>query len=200
MKNRLPILLPLLLALALLPAGCGVSLDNDAVDLTVNPATAAKRPPPSNVPFVPPADSLPPPRTDWRTSAPPPAALPGLATPHILTDAEKADVLRIVLEYPTTANWLNGRTDYRVTHYEWYALVWAADGIREAYYAVGEVEFAASGIPNYVNPNAYWYPGLTIAVGDWDIYQMQIAVGLSSGKVALADGPYYSLSSPGRFK
>ena len=199
MKNRLPIILPLLLALALLLTGCGQPLNNAATTSTENPATAAKQPP-ATTPFPPPATAPPPPRTDWPMSALPPAGLGGLANPHLMTAAEQAAVLALCLAYPTTANWLQGRNDYRITHYEWYAITWTYDGNRSAYFALSESEYAASGVPNYINPHAFWYPGLTIAIGESTIYQMQIAVDLESGKIVIADGPYPSLSSPDRFK
>jgi ligand-binding sensor domain-containing protein len=77
---------------------------------------------------------------------------------------------------------------------------WNSNGEAGTWWSLEYDRVANEGIPDFVNPHARWYPGVTIAVGEGTIYQMQIAVDLDSGKTAMADGPYPSLSSPDRFK
>ena len=63
-----------------------------------------------------------------------------------------------------------------------------------------DYEIVEQGVPSYVSKSAKWYPGVTIAVGEGTITQMQIAVDLETEEAVMADGPYPSLGSPDRFK
>ncbi len=146
----------------------------------------------------PPITSPPPPKTDWEKGSPPPAGIEGWQQPRPLTENEKARVVEIAVSSPEASAWLQGRADYRTAPVNWYAIIWSPDGEAGTWWAP-EYKIVDEGIPSYVNPYAYWYPGVTIAVGEGTIYQMQIAVDLDTGKTAMVDGPYPSLSSPDRF-
>jgi hypothetical protein len=80
----------------------------------------------------------------------------------------------------------------------WYALVWNDIGETRVWSAY-EYEIVDKGIPDF-SSRVYWYPGVTLAIGEGTIYQMQIAVDLDNGKAAMIDGPYPSLDSPDRFR
>jgi hypothetical protein len=133
----------------------------------------------------------------WTQGPPPPSGIGGWQQPRALTEDEKARVVQIALNSPKTSDWLQGRTDYRVAPVDWYAIVWE-DGKPETWWASG-YEIVDEGIPAYISPYALWYPGVTIAVGQGTIMQMQIAVDLDAGKAVMEDGPYPSLNSPDRF-
>ena len=115
-----------------------------------------------------------------------------------MTEDDKARVAQIAVNSPEASDWLQGRTDYRVSPVDWYAIVWRDGKFGE--WSVLEYPIEDDGIPCYVSPYALWYPGVTIAVGQGTITQMQIAVDLEAGKTAMVFGPYYSLSSPDRFR
>jgi hypothetical protein len=151
-------------------------------------------PPPASV------TSPPPSKTDWEQGSAPPAGIGGLNRPGALTEAEKTEVIEIALKDQRVSEWLQQRTDYRTSAVDWYAIMWNSDGEAGTWWSM-EYDTVTNGeVPDYVNPSAYWYPGVTIAVGEGTIYQMQIAVDLETQKVAMEDGPYPSLSSPDRFK
>ncbi len=121
-------------------------------------------------------------------SAAPPAGIGGWPKPRPLTDAEKARVVGIAVNVSASA-WLKGRTDYRVSGVDWYAAIWHANDQPEWWHC--SYDIIDKGIPGYVNPYGYWYPGVTIAVGQpGNLMQMQIAVDLDNGKTAFVDGPY----------
>lgn len=151
-------------------------------------------------PIPSPITSPPPPRTDWEEGSPPPAGIAGWEQPRPLTEYEKARVVEIALSSQRTSEWLQGRTDYRVGPVDWYAIIWNSNGEAGTWWSLEYDRVANEGIPDFVNPYAQWYPGVTIAVGEGTIYQMQIAVDLDAGKAAMVEGPYPSLSSPDRFK
>ncbi|MDD5701612.1 MAG: hypothetical protein PHU23_06120 [Dehalococcoidales bacterium] len=148
---------------------------------------------------APPSASPPSPRTNWEPGSPPPAGIGGWQQPRPLTEDEKARVIEIAVSSPEASTWLQGRTDYRTSSVNWYAIIWSPDGEAGQWWA-SEYKIVDERIPNYISPYAYWYPGVTIAVGEGTIYQMQIAVDLEAGKPVMVDGPYPSLSSPDRFR
>lgn len=150
-------------------------------------------------PTPPPITSPPPPRTDWEKGSPPPEGIEGWEQPRPLTEDEKAEVVEIALSSQRASEWLQGRADYRVGSVSWYAIIWS-NGEAGTWWSLEYARVANDGIPDFVSPYASWYPGVTIAVGEGTITQMQIAVDLDAGKVVMVDGPYPSLSSPDRFK
>ncbi len=151
-------------------------------------------------PTPPPITSPPPPKTDWEEGSPPPVGIEGWEEPRSLTEAEKASVIEIALNTQRASEWLQGRTDYRAGSVDWYAVIWNSKGEAGTWWSLEYSRVEKEGVPDFVNPYARWYPGVTIAVGESTIYQMQIAVDLDSGETAMAMGPYPSLSSPDRFK
>ena len=152
------------------------------------------------VPYPPPITSPPPLKTNWEEGSTPPAGIEGLNQPEPLTEDEKAKVVKIALSSQRVSEWLQGRTDYKVGSVEWYAIIWNSKGEAGTWWSLEYERVANDGVPDFVNPYAFWYPGVTIAVGEGTIYQMQMAVDLEAGKVAMVMGPYPSLSSPDRFK
>jgi hypothetical protein len=152
-----------------------------------------------NIPAIPPITSLPPPKTDWEEGSPPPDGLEGREQPGPLTDDEKAEVVEIALGNQRVSEWLQGRPDYRTSEVGWYAIIWNENGEAGTWWLLEYDRVMDEGVPDFVSPYALWYPGVTIAVGEGTIYQMQIAVDLDAGKVAMVMGPYPSLSSPDRF-
>jgi len=123
----------------------------------------------------------------------------GLGTPRELTDSEKAKVAEIALNSPEASGWLQGRTDYRVGAVDWYAIAFK-DGKAEAWSIVSPGSTEVGLPPPYLSQPISYYPGVTIAVGEGAITQMQIAVDLGTGKTVMVSGPYPSLSSPDRFR
>ncbi|MDD5095401.1 MAG: hypothetical protein PHV74_13640 [Dehalococcoidia bacterium] len=146
----------------------------------------------------PPVSSPPPPKTDWEKGSPPPVGIGGWQQPRPLTEVEKAQVVEIALNSPEVSDWLQGRTDYRMAPIDWYAIVWSDE--KAGTWWASEYRIVDEGIPDYISPDALWYPGVTIAVGQGTIYQMQVAVDLDAGKTVMVDGPYPSLDSPDRFR
>jgi hypothetical protein len=184
MKKLLIICMIALMSLLLLaPVGC--QLEGNKVPDTPTP---------------PPITSPPPPKTDWDEGSPPPEGIEGWEQPRSLTEDEKAKVIEIALNSPRASEWLQGRTDYRAGSVDWYAIIWNSNGEAGTWWSLEYDRVANEGIPDFVNPYAFWYPGVTIAVGEGTITQMQIAVDPEPGKTALVMGPYPSLSSPDRFK
>ncbi|MBI2850010.1 MAG: hypothetical protein HYX80_03090 [Chloroflexi bacterium] len=115
-----------------------------------------------------------------------------------LTAAEKQKVLQIALESPRISEWLQGRNDFRASGIEWYAIIWS-DSQPGTWWAL-DYEAVEKGVPFYVSKLVRFYPGMTIAVGEGTIIQVQVAVDLKTEKAVMVDGPYPSLSSPDRFK
>ncbi len=153
-----------------------------------------------NIPTIPPVTSLPPPKTDWEEGSPPPDGLEGWEQPGPLTEDEKAEVIEVALANQRVSEWLQGRSDYRTGMVDWYAIIWNENGEAGTWWSLEYDRVVNDEIPDFVSPYALWYPGVTIAIGESTIYQMQIAVDLDAGKAAMVMGPYYSLSSPDRFK
>jgi hypothetical protein len=114
-----------------------------------------------------------------------------------LTGDEKAEVVEIALSNQRVSEWLQGRTDYRIGEVEWYAIGWR-DG-RQVGWEIIEPGSELSDVMSDLSQSVSYYPGITIAVGEGTIYQMQIAVDLQTGLVVMVEGPYPSLSSPDRF-
>jgi hypothetical protein len=135
---------------------------------------------------------------DYGPASSPPAGIRGWERPRPLTDEEGEQVAAVALNSPEASAWLRGRTDYRTFPVNWYAIVWKDEGAG-TWWAL-EYEIVDEGIPAFVSPNVLWYPGVTIAVGEGTVMQVQVAVDLDSGKAAMVDGPYPSLSSPDRFR
>lgn len=131
--------------------------------------------------------------TVWAKGSPPPSGIGGWQQPKALTEDEKDRVVQIAVNSPEASDWLQGRTDYRVAPINWYA-------IKPGTWWALEYQIVEDGIPGYISPYALWYPGVTIAVGQGTIIQMQIAVDLDQGKTVMVFGPYPSLSSPDRFR
>jgi hypothetical protein len=152
------------------------------------------------IPASPPITSPPPPRTDWEEGSPPTEGLEGWEQPRSLTEDEKTNIIEIALNSQRASEWLQGRTDYRVGSADWYAIIWNSNGEARTWWSLEYDRVANEGIPDFVSPYAFWYPGVTIAVGEGTIYQMQITVDLDAGKTVMVMGPYPSLSSPDRFK
>ena len=123
----------------------------------------------------------------------------GLGTPRELTDSEKAKVAEIALGSPEASKWLQGRTDYRIGGVDWYAIAFK-DGEAGSWSVVSPDSAGVGLPPPLLSQPVSYYPGVTIAVGEGTIYQMQIAVDLKTCKTVMVDGPYPSLSSPDRFR
>jgi len=151
-------------------------------------------------PTPPPITSPAPPRTDWEPGSSPPAGIGGWEQPRPLSEDERAEAVKIALSSQSVSEWLQGRSDYRTGPVDWYAIIWDSNGEAGTWWSLDDDRIASEGVPEFVNPYAFWYPGVTIAVGEGTIYQMQIAVDMDSGKVVMVMGPYPSLSSPDRFK
>ncbi len=152
------------------------------------------------IPALPPITSPPPPKTDWEEGSPPPEGIEGWEQPRSLTEDEKTEVIEIALNSQRALEWLQGRTDYRIGSVDWYAIIWSSNGESGNWWSLEYDRVVKEGIPDFVSPHALWYPGVTIAVGEGTIYQMQIAIDLDAGKAAMMMGPYPSLSSPDRFR
>ena len=106
-----------------------------------------------------------------------------------MTEDEKARVVQIAVDSPKASDWLQGRTDYRVSPVDLYAIVWEDGKFGEWW--VLEYPIVDDGIPCWVSPYALWYPGVTItAVVQGTMMNMQIAVDLDAGKTVMVDGPY----------
>ena len=150
-------------------------------------------------PTPPPITSPPLPKIDWEKGSPPPAGIGGCSQPRPLTEGEKAEVVEIAVGSQEASTWLQGRTDYRIGSVDWYAIVWS-NGEAGTWWSLEYDTVASEGVPEFVSPYALWYPGVTIAVGEGTIYQMQIAVDLNAGKAVMVDGPYPSPGSPDRFR
>jgi hypothetical protein len=146
-----------------------------------------------------PITTAPPSKTDWEPGSPPPAGIGGLSRPGPLTENEKAEVVSIALNDQRVSGWLQQRTDYRTGAVEWYAIIWNSDREAGTWWALESDQITNEDIPDFVNPYAYWYPGVTISAGEGTITEMQLAVDLNAGRVVMADGPYPSLASPDRF-
>lgn len=146
-----------------------------------------------------PITSPPPPKTDWKEGSPPPEGIEGWEQPKSLTDDEKAEVVEIALGSQRVSEWLQGRSDYRTGMVGWYAIIWNSNGEVGTRWSLEYDRVEKEGIPDFVNPYVRWYPGVSIAVGEGTIYQMQIAVDLDAGKTAMVEGPWVSLGSPDRF-
>ncbi|MBI2853105.1 MAG: hypothetical protein HYX84_08450 [Chloroflexi bacterium] len=161
-------------------------------------ATAPASEPAPPTPPPAPVSSSPTGRFDPGEGSPPPAGIGGWQKPRPLTEDEKASVVRIAVSSPQVSAWLQGRTDYRTAPIRWYAIVWNETGGTRVW-SSHEYKIVDEDIPDY-SPGAYWYPGVTLAIGEGTIYQMIIAVDLDAGKVAMTDGPLPSLDSPDRFR
>lgn len=121
--------------------------------------------------------------------SPPPSGIGGWQQPRALTEEEKARVVQIAVNSTEASNWLQSQTDYRVSPVDLYAIVWE-DG-KFGGWVVLEYPIVDDGIPCYVSPYSYWYPGVTItAVGQGTIMSMQIVVDLDAGKTVMVEGPF----------
>jgi hypothetical protein len=121
----------------------------------------------------------------------------GLKSPQTLTDAEKAEAIAIAFQAPQIASLIEKGAPYTV-RLGWMAIVWNGSEPGEVRSFIGEDPWHD---PNYtlVRAGSLWYPEVIIATGTDIITQVQIAVDLGTKKVVYVDGPYPSLSSPGRF-
>jgi hypothetical protein len=122
-----------------------------------------------------------------------------MKTPKILTDAEKAEAIAIAFQAPQIASLIEKGAPYTV-RLGWSAIVWddSQDEPSESW-SLGE---DAQNDLNYtvVSESARWYPEVIISTGEDIITQAQISIDLRTKKVVAIQGPYPSLSSPGRFK
>jgi len=171
MRKQLLVAGTLLVVLALSLGGCSKNV------VTLEPTSSPS--PISSPPSYP---------TVWAKGSPPPSGIGGWQQPKALTEDEKARVVQIAVNSPEASDWLQGRTDYRVSPINWYAIVWQ-DG-KPGEWSALEYQIVEDGIPSYVSPYSLWYPGVTIAVGQGTIIQMQIAVDLDHGKTVMVFGPY----------
>jgi hypothetical protein len=131
---------------------------------------------------------------------PPFTAESGVSGPaRNLSDSEKAKVIQIAVNSSEAQQWLKGRTDYRIRLEDWYAITFQ-DGKAGAWGIVKPGSTDSGLLPSYLTQPISYYPGVTIAVGEDTIYQMQIAVDLDAGKTVMVDGPYPSLDSPSRLR
>lgn len=168
--------------LLLVPGGCEKE-DNTVLDtFTPSPITSPL-----------------PPKTDWEEGSLPPGGLEGWEQPRSLADDEKAKVIEIALGSQKVSEWLQDKPDYRTGTVDWYAIIWNGSGEAGTWWSLGYDRVEKEGVPDFVNPFAWWYPGVTISVGGGTIYQMQIAVDLDTGTTAMVMGPYPSPGSPDRF-
>jgi len=118
----------------------------------------------------------------------------GIKSPRELTEEEKARVVEIALNTPQVSGWLEDEGEYQIAGLGWYAI---DDGTWWCFDYEGiETDPNRQLVPE----SAKWYPGVTIAVGEEWITQAQVAVDLEAEKAVLVEGPYTSLSSPGRFR
>jgi hypothetical protein len=118
--------------------------------------------------------------------------------PRNLTDLEKQKVVQIAFNIPQALAWLQGRNDYRVSNIDWYAIN-VQDGKVGSWGTITQGTDGDWSPPPFPSEPVSYYPGVTIAVGEDTIYQMQIAVDLEAEKTVMVNGPYVSLDSPSRF-
>jgi hypothetical protein len=128
-------------------------------------------------------------------ASPPPPGISIVQTPQPLTEAEKARVIQIAVNSPEAQQWLKGRTDYRIIgSVDWYAISFEND--KPGSWSIIGPGYTGAGL----TPPILCFPGATVAMGEDYITQMQITVDLVSEKAVMADGPYPSMSSPGRIR
>lgn len=188
MRNQVLVAGILFVALALLLSGCS---KNNVV--TTPTPISSPTPIPTPEPISSPGSC-----PTFDKGSPPPSGIGGWQQPRALTEEEKARVVQIAVNSPDASNWLQGRRDYRVSPVDWYAIEWH-DG-KFGGWVMLEYPIEYDEIPCWVSQYAYWYPGVTIAVGQGTIIQMQIVIELDAGKTVIVEGPYPSLSSPDRFR
>ena len=121
--------------------------------------------------------------TDWPTQGPRPYGILGLPMPVTLSQEDKD---RISFVARSSSSFLQ----VDVTSFQWYAIVWAASSVPATVWVVDE-QTAAKGIPSYVNPNALWYPGVTLTrvVGNIT-YQAQVAYDYDSERKVYSSGDF----------
>jgi hypothetical protein len=120
----------------------------------------------------------------------------GMKAPQTLTDAEKAEAIAIAFQAPQIASLIEKGSPYTVS-LGWMAIVWSGSEVG-GYRSFGEDVLNDPNFP-MVPAGSLWYPEVIIATGTEIITQAQIAVDLGTKRVVYVDGPYPSLSSPGRF-
>jgi hypothetical protein len=122
----------------------------------------------------------------------------GIDGPKILSDAEKAEAIAIAFQASQIASLIEKGAPYTV-RLGWSAIVWNTQGELSEAWSMGE-DFQNE-LQNYdiISESARWYPEVIISTGEDIITQAQISVDLKTKKVVAIQGPYPSLSSPGRF-
>jgi hypothetical protein len=122
----------------------------------------------------------------------------GLKGPKTLSTGEKEEAIAIAFQAPQIASLIDKGAPYTV-RLGWSAIVWDGSGTGYSEWSsFGEDAPEDPDIKN-VPTGALWYPEVIIATGTGTIWQAQIAVDLDTHEVAAVNGPYPSLSSPGRF-
>jgi hypothetical protein len=123
------------------------------------------------------------PQVNWPKQGTRPAGVLGLPMPVTLN---QEDMDRISFVARTNSSWYQ----VEVKSFEWYAIVWADSSVPSTVWVVDE-QTAAKGIPSYVNPNALWYPGMTLTHTEGGIsYQIQVAFDYDSEKLVYSSGSF----------
>ncbi len=119
----------------------------------------------------------------------------GLNGPSTLGTTQKSEAIAIAIQAPQIASIIEKPTPYTI-RLGWMAIVWNGSEVGQ-YNSFSE---DPSNTPNFQVPTgSLWYPEVIVSTGTETITQAQIAVDLGTRKVVYVDGPYPSLSSPGRF-
>jgi hypothetical protein len=123
----------------------------------------------------------------WPKQGTRPSGILGLPMPVTLTLEEKSLILLIA-----QGSWYQ----VQVVSFQWYAIIWSDTAAVATVWAVDE-QAALTGIPTYINPNALWYPGITVTYTEGGItYKKQVAVDYDSYRVVYSEGPYIPPGTP----
>ncbi|APV45369.1 hypothetical protein Dform_02060 [Dehalogenimonas formicexedens] len=111
---------------------------------------------------------------NWPAQGKRPDGILGLPTPVTLT-AEDKSLLTLIAQGPV----------YQLlgSKFEWLAIIWDENAVPATVWTLDE-DAALKGVPEYINPNALWYPAATVTlIGTSVVYQKQVAVDYDSFRV-----------------
>jgi len=107
----------------------------------------------------------------------------GLPMPVTLTDEDK-DRFSFVARISSSV------FEVEATSFLWVAIIWTNSSVVDTVWVLDE-QTALKGIPANVNPNALWYPGVTLTHIEGNItYQMQVAYDYDSEMIVYSNGSY----------
>jgi hypothetical protein len=143
-------------------------------------------------------------QTAWPTQGVRPNGVLGLTNPVPLNDEDKS-LLTLIAQ----GSW----SSVEFVSFGWYAIIWAAS-VPLTVWLVDE-QTAIKGIPDYINPNALWYPGITVTHTEGGVpitytsggitvttmlgaitYGKQVAVDYDSFRTVYNNGPYVMPTTP----